>query len=79
MANRGRPRSERAARVRVVCVKLRLYPGEDDDLLAFFESVPPRLRAAMVKAGLRSGAVHASASESISADAVYDALDALVG
>jgi hypothetical protein len=38
-----------------VHVKLRLYPGEDDDLIAFFDQSLPRLRAAMVKRALRSG------------------------
>ena len=30
-------------------IKLRLYPGGDDDLVAFFDGIFPRLRAAMVK------------------------------
>jgi len=55
MARRGRPPSPRAASAKVVHIKLRLYPGEDDDLIAFFEAIIPRLRAAMVKQALRSG------------------------
>lgn len=39
----------------IVRVKLRLYPGEDDDLIVFFDSIPHRLRATMVKQALRSG------------------------
>jgi len=55
MSRRGRPPSPRAASATIVHVKLRLYPGEDDDLIAFFEAALPRLRAAMVKQALRSG------------------------
>ena len=55
MAGRGRPPSPRAALARIVCMKLRLYPGEDDDLIAFFDAMPDRVRAAMVKRGLCSG------------------------
>ena len=51
MVGRGRPRSRRAALARIVCIKLRLYPGEDDDLIAFFDAIPDRVRAAMVKRG----------------------------
>jgi len=36
-------------------IRLRLYPGEDDDLIVFFDSIPHRLRATMVKQALRSG------------------------
>ena len=70
---RGRPRSRR--QVRIVQVKLRLYSGEDDDLIAFFDSVPPRLRAAMVKLALRSGAPQSEGDES---EDMLDALDAFI-
>ena len=56
MAKRGRPRSPRAASAKIVWIILRLYPGEDDDLIPFFDSVPRGLRAVMVKQALRSGA-----------------------
>jgi len=49
---RGRPKSQKKAEV--IQIKIRLYET-DGDLLAFFESIPPRLRAAMVKRALRSG------------------------
>jgi hypothetical protein len=39
----------------IVMVKLRLYRGQDDDLLDFFQRLPARLRAASVKQALRSG------------------------
>jgi len=47
----GRPRRETV----VVRVKLRLHPGEDDDLIAFFASLPERGRARAVIGALRSG------------------------
>lgn len=55
MARRERPPSPRAASARVVHFKLRLYSGKDDDMIAFFDAIVPRLRAALVKQTLRSG------------------------
>jgi len=49
----GRPRRETI----VVRVKLRLHPGEDDDLIAFFASLPERGRARAVATALRTGNV----------------------
>ena len=79
MAKRGRPKSPRAASAKIVRLTLRLYPGEDDDLIGFFLSIPTGLRAAMVKHALRSGA---DGGEGIpdpqDEEAVMDALDAFV-
>jgi len=50
---RGRPPLENPPVI--VPVKLRLYPGEDDDLLAFFDRIPHGYRADAVKSALRSG------------------------
>ena len=36
-------------------IKLYLWEGEDDDLIAFLESLPDRKRASGVKFALRSG------------------------
>lgn len=36
-------------------IKLYLWEGEDDDLIAFFENLPARKRAAGVRMALRSG------------------------
>ena len=47
----GRPRRETV----VVRVKLRLHPGEDDDLIDFFASLPERGRARAVIGALRTG------------------------
>jgi len=77
MAKRGRPPSPRAAAARIVHVKLRLYPGEDDDLIAFFDQSLPRLRAAAVKLALRSGMT--APSEALKADdEAMEVLDSLV-
>ena len=77
MAGRGRPRSERTALALVVQVKLRLYP-EDQDLIAFFTSVPRGLRAAMVKQALRSGVCPRGADTETEDDVFSTALDSLV-
>lgn len=39
----------------MVWLKLRLHPGEDDDLIDFFASLPERGRARSVMAALRTG------------------------
>ena len=53
MTKRGRPKL--AQPPRIYYIKLRLYPGQDDDLIAFLAGVPCRLRTAAVKGALRTG------------------------
>lgn len=53
MKTRGRPRR---GSIKIV-ITLRLVPGEDDDLLDFFRSMPAGRKALAVKAGLRSGGI----------------------
>jgi hypothetical protein len=62
----------------VVHIKLRLYPEEDDDLIAFFDGIIPRLRAAMVKQALRTGISETQNSSHQGDDDVLDTLDAFV-
>lgn len=50
---RGRPKLVQPPRI--YFIKLRLYPGQDDDLIAFLAGVPCRLRTAAVKGALRTG------------------------
>ena len=52
-AKRGRPRLVQPPRI--YFIKLRLYPGQDDDRIVFLDAVPCRLRAAAVKGALRTG------------------------
>lgn len=73
----ARPRA--ATQAIVVQVKLSLHPGEDDDLLKFFEQVPPRLRVAAVKQALRSGGMEVRLDDLPSDDEIADALDGLIG
>ena len=68
----GRPRRETI----VVRVKLRLHPGEDDDLIAFFASLPKRGRARAVIGALRSGDIHrVLVEEGIDDDGMADAFE----
>ncbi len=55
MARRGRPRQ--AQPPVIYQLKLRLRPGEDDDLLTFLAAIPLRCRPAAVKAALRAGSL----------------------
>jgi hypothetical protein len=61
-----------------VHIKLGLYPGQDDDLIAFFAAAPHRLRAAMVKRALRSGLGATDEGQQPDEDGVLDALEAFV-
>jgi hypothetical protein len=78
MNRKGRPKSERAAHVQIVRIKLRLYPGEDDDLIAFFSTIPTGLRAASAKRALREGCHGGCANDRPPAEELLDALDAFI-
>ena len=68
----GRPRRETV----VVWVKLRPHPGEDDDLIGFFASLPERGRARAVISALRTGNVNqVLAEEGIDDDQMADDLE----
>lgn len=75
-ANWSRP--ERAGRPWTVQIKMQLYPSEDDDLLGFFGSIPPRLWAAMVKRALREGAGSVDLLDLPKETEIMEALEALV-
>ncbi len=62
----------------IVQVKFRLHRGEDDDLLAWFEQIPHRLRVAAVKAAIRGGGMNLKAEGLPSDEEVERALDALL-
>jgi hypothetical protein len=78
MARLGRPPSPRAASARVIHIKLRLYPGEDDDLIAFFSTIPARLRAELVKQALRGGVQAGDQGIASDEENVLRALDSFV-
>lgn len=50
---RGRPIS--VSSIWECHIHLRLHEGEDDDLIAFLHSLPPRRRTSAIKAALRAG------------------------
>jgi hypothetical protein len=50
---RGRPRSE--VEPIIYHIKLILYSGEDDDLIALYRAAPPMKRTALTKMTLRAG------------------------
>ena len=62
----------------VMRIKLRLYPGEDDDLIALFAAIPRGVRAAMVKQGLRAGVQNTDQDPSFDDEEFFDALDAFI-
>jgi len=78
MARAVRTRSLRAASAQIVRIKLRLYPGEDDDLIGFFSGIPAGLRATSVKLALRSGVENSASIAQDESEEMLDALDAFV-
>ena len=76
MGRRGRPRKE--GRPVVVHIRLRLWPGEDDDLIRLLAT--PRLRARLVKMALRGADLSrlAEASAVPSEEEILDAFGRLV-
>ena len=63
----------------VVRVALFLRPGEDDDVIDFFASIPVELRASALKQALRSGQLHVNLTELPSDDDIEESLDNLLG
>lgn len=62
--------------IRYISMRLPLRSGEDDDLIKWFESLPPRGRAKAVKTALRSGGVQVeSDGEQVSDDDLDAAFD----
>ena len=51
----GRPR--KTGDLFVFRIKLRLWEGEDDDLIAFLQAIPAGKRSSAVKIALRSGRI----------------------
>ena len=49
----GRPR--KTGQLHIYRIKLRLWEGEDDDLIAFLQAIPERQLALRVKMALRNG------------------------
>lgn len=75
----GRPPLQPHEQPVVVQVKLRLYPGADDDLIAFFDRLPHGHRASAVKAALRSGNIGSlELADLPSDDEMEDALSGLL-
>lgn len=57
-------------------IHLRLREGEDDDLIAFLQNLPPRRRTVAIKAALRTGGLSLGQSEADNAEAeLLEALD----
>ena len=54
---------------------MRLYPGEDDDLISIFSSIPRQLRAVMVKQALRSGVQSSCDQTSPQVNELFEALE----
>ena len=75
MGSGGRPRLMPAPLM--VQIKLRLYTGRDDDLVAFLEGIEPGLRSAWVKQALRSR-IEDESAVSENSEAVFDVTASLL-
>jgi hypothetical protein len=64
----------------IIMVKLRLYPGRHDRLIAFFKGIPDRLRAASVIQVMSGGSLDAITLDDLpSDDDIEAAFDAVLG
>ena len=50
-------RSRKTGQLRIYRLTLRLWEGEDDDLIAFLQAIPEGKRASAIKIALRSGRI----------------------
>lgn len=75
-SRRGRP--PLACQVFTIHITLNLREGEDDDLLRFFTNLPPRRRAAALKAALRAGGMAVMAEDTALEDELSDAAASLL-
>lgn len=70
-------RPKREGNLRVFNIgEFRLWEGEDDDIIAFFESIPPRKRVRAIIAALRAGGMSQVQAQNIADD---DELDDAAG
>ena len=79
MRSPGRPR-KCVDKLLVVRLTLRLWAGEDDDLIAFFGQAPPGKKAALVRSALRNGSLIEVAADTSSddEDALHDMAEAFL-
>ena len=70
---RGRKRNP--ARSMVVSLKLYLVPGQDDDLIAFFQGIQAKQRAKMVAAALRGGNFVSLAGDDLADEEILTAFE----
>lgn len=70
---RGRKRNPTPAIL--VNVKLCLIPGEDDDLIAFFQGCPHNKRARTVQAALRGGCFVGLAGDDLADEEIINAFE----
>lgn len=64
----------------IIMIKLRLYPGRHDRLIAFFKRIPDRLRAASVIQIMNGGSLDAvNVDELPSDDDIMASFDGLLG
>ncbi len=56
------------ARAMLIRASLILRAGEDDDLIRAFQAVPPRKRAAFIKAAMRSGQLQGALLDDLPGD-----------
>ena len=73
-------RKRNAVAPEIIGIILRLHPGVDADLIAFFAQIPARRRAQAVKAALRAGgmAAYTTAAEENDAAEITELVSGLL-
>ncbi len=72
MARRGRPAS--GTKPMVFHIQLRLAPGQDDAVIVYLQSAPPRLRAQYVLRAMQAGALVPPPASGAEEDLQFDDL-----
>jgi len=72
------PRPRKQGICHVYRITLRLWEGEDDDLIAFLEAAPGGRKVAAAKQAMRGGNLAVDRDDEIDDDDLFDLVDGLL-
>lgn len=72
------PRPRKKGACHVYRITLRLWEGEDDDLIAFLDAAPDGRKVAAVKQAMRGGNLGLDRDAEIDDDDLFDLVDGLL-
>lgn len=72
------PRPRKKGSRHIYRITLRLWEGEDDDLIAFLDAIAPGKRVRAVKQAMRGGNLAVDRDDEIDDDDLFDLVDGLL-